>query len=96
MEENDTEVFVPKKNGTEPGLNWTSLLLLLILLTLVAFGAFYFGKKEIPSPTPSPIIPAETVLIPSPEASASASPSALPTPTSTPKASPTATPENIR
>ena len=74
MEENDTEVF--KKNGNEPGLNWTSLLLLLILLTLVAFGAFYFGKgkKEISSPTPLPTIQAEITPTPFLEASPSASP----------------------
>jgi len=53
MEENDTEVFAPKGPAKEPSLNWTSLLLLLILLTLVAFGSFYFGKgrKEIPTPS---------------------------------------------
>jgi len=54
----------------EPSLNWTSLLLLLILLALVAFGAFYFGKgrKEIPTPE------ATTSGIPSPLGSPSASP----------------------
>lgn len=82
MEENDTEAFVPKKNGTEPGLNWTSLFLLLILLTLVAFGAFYFGKgkKEVPISSPTP----QVEITSTPEATA---PATIP-PSASPSASP--------
>lgn len=83
MEENDTEVFAPKSSGKEPDFNLNSLLLLLILLTMVAFGAFYFGKskKEVVSPTPTALV--ETTATSSPEATTSASP--IQTPTATPE-----------
>ncbi len=77
MEDNDTEVFVPHKTKKEPGLNLNSLLLFLILLTLVAFGAFYFGKskREIVEPIPLETVQPEITFTPSPEASVSATPS---------------------